>query len=122
MYNDILLLLAGLLNVIGTIYAVLSILCLTPKEVFDAVTWGGIGKRDSELITQKEQARLGITWIVTAWIFQCVFTAFDFNSPCCFWLCITSAIIVVLLEVIIVGKINRHFEKEYADYKEKQKH
>ena len=109
-----------LYNVISN--KILSILCLTPKDVFDTITWGGIGKRDSELITQKEQAQLGIILIVTAWLFQCTFTFFQINSPCCFWLCITSAIIVVLLEVIVAGKISKHFEKEYNDYKEKQKH
>ena len=122
MYNDILLILASLLNVCGTIYAVLSILALTPKDVYKSITLKGIDERNLELIIQKKQARLGITLIVTAWIFQCVFTVFQVNSSCCFWLCITSTIIVMLLELLVMGAINKRFEKKCHDYEKEQRH
>lgn len=59
-YNTILQLLAALTNVIGTTYAVLSILKLKPQDLYQAITIEGMDKNDESLLVQKKQARTGI--------------------------------------------------------------
>lgn len=54
-YMDILQLLSSAINVIGTVYAVLSILKLKPKEIYSSITISGMDQKDMELITQKNK-------------------------------------------------------------------
>jgi len=73
-YNTNLQLLAALTNVIGTTYAVLSILKLKPQDLYQAITIDGMDKNDETLLVQKKQARIGIGLVIYAWFLQVEFS------------------------------------------------
>ena len=58
-YNIILQLIAGLTNVVGTAYAVLSILKATPTDLYKSITLKGMGDNDKSLLTQKKSSKNG---------------------------------------------------------------
>ena len=121
MFNTILQLLASLTNVIGTTYAVLSILKLKPSDLYNSITIEGMDKYDESLLTQKEQARVGITLIAYAWILQLVFSFVQIKSCCAFWSCILSYVVFTTVLCIVLHRLNVRFEKTYIDIKEKNK-
>ena len=121
MYNTILQLLAALTNVIGTTYAVLSILKLKPNDLYNSITIEGMDKYDESLLTQKKQARVGITLIAYAWILQSVFSLVQIKSCCVFLSCILGYNVITTVLCIVLHIINKRFEKTYRDLKEKLK-
>ena len=121
MFNTILLLFSAFVGVIGTIYAVLSILALTPDEVHKSITLKGIDERDKELIIQKKQARLGIMLVISAWILQCVFSFVKINCLCWFLFALVATICLVLIEIVIMSILNRKFEEKCVDYGTKRR-
>lgn len=114
-YNTILQLLAGLTNVIGTTYAVLSILKLKPKDLYQAITIEGMDKNDESLLAQKKQARTGIGLVIYAWLLQVIFS---------FCPALSCEMFVLLLLIYAVGTTvlclclrvaNKRFAKKYIE-------
>ena len=97
-YNTILLLIAALTNVVGTTYAVLSILKLKPKEIYQALTIEGMDRNDETLLVQKKQARIGISLVAYAWMLQVLFSFVTVNTIKSFliWLSVYVLITAVL--------------------------
>ena len=121
MYPKILQIATSLINVIGTIYAVLSILRLTPKDIFSVVTLEGIDNSDKSLLTQKIQARTGIGLIVIGWSFQTLFEFLPINSCLMFIICIGSLLGVVALWLVFMHIRNKAFKKKYMEYEKKRR-
>lgn len=121
MFNTISQLLASLTNVIGTTYAVLSILKLKPNDLYNSITIEGMDKYDESLLAQKKQARVGITLIAYAWILQLVFSLVQIKSYCVFLICILGYVVFTTILCIALHIINKRFEKTYIDLKEKSR-
>ena len=121
MFNTILILVASLINVVGTAYAVLSILRITLKEVFSSITLHGMDERDKELLVQRKQARIGIALVLYAWIVQFVFSFVSLNSWNEFLWALLIVIAILIIILIILFLINKRFESNYRSYKEGQK-
>ena len=118
-YNTILQLLASLTNVIGTTYAVLSILKLEPNDLYQSITIGGMDKNDEALLVQKKQARVGISFIVYAWIMQIIFSFFSVSSCCIFWFCMFAYIVTITALGLCLFSLNKRFTVKYYKIKEK---
>lgn len=118
-YNTILQLLFALTNVIGTTYAVLSILRLKPKELYQAITIEGMDKNDEALLVQKKQARIGISLVVYAWILQVIFSFWTITALYLFVVCLSAYVILTFILCIILFLSNRKFEKKYYELREK---
>lgn len=120
MYSKILIAGSSLISVVGTVYAVLSILGLTIEDVFRSITLNGMDERDKELLVQKKQAVTGIPLVVLGWIGQTVFSFVEIKSMC--WMIASFVIIFacVLLEILITRQINRKFEINYERRYKKQ--
>ncbi len=116
MYNTLLQSVTSLINVIGTVYAVLSILKLKPEDIYSKITWGGIGSADKDALLQKEQARTGIGLIMIGWVLQLVFGLLDIDNLCCFICCISVSISLVLIWFLLMQTINRKFKEKYAEF------
>ena len=118
-YTTILQLLAGLTNVIGTTYAVLSILKLKPKELYQALTIEGMDKNDETLLTQKKQARIGISLVVYAWILQVLFSFWTIKTVSLFIGCLVAYVVLTFILCLMLYLLNRQFEKKYYKLREK---
>ena len=120
-YADILQLLPSAFNMIGTIYAVLSILKLKQQEIYKSITTAGIDLKDKELIIQKKQASIGLSLIVYSWVLQIIYLFIDTNVYFEFW----CAFLLSLLGGIIVFGIgiyiNKNFKNKYLNFKAKNK-
>lgn len=116
MYSKMLVSVSSLIGVIGTVYAVLSILGLTIEEVFQSITLKGMDERDKELLVQKKQAVTGIPLVVLGWIGQTVFSFVEIEGLC--WMIASSVTIFacVLLEILITNYINHRFEIRYEKH------
>lgn len=119
-YNDILLTVVSFLNVIGTIYAVLSIIKIKPKEIYHSITWGGIADRDKEIITQFKQARMGISLVCISWVLEVVLTFYKITSLRNFIIMFIVILAIVVVTVLLVFFIDRHFENVYKRTKEEK--
>lgn len=100
MYSKILIVLSSGIGVTGTVYAVLSILKMTAKDIIQVITVAGIGARDEEVIVQRAQARIGISLVVLGWIGQSAFCFFEVQSRNVFFTCL---IVLILLTSVIVS-------------------
>lgn len=116
-YMDILQLLSSAINVIGTVYAVLSILKLKPKEIYSSITISGMDQKDIELITQKKQARTGISLILYGWILQLIYIFLDISTLPEFLYTGIFSILGVLVVLIIIMNLNKRFERKYVKFK-----
>lgn len=118
-YNTILQLLFALTNVIGTTYAVLSILRLKPKDLYQAITIEGMDKNDEALLVQKKQARIGISLVVYAWVLQVIVSFWIITTLYLFVVCLSAYVILTFILCIILYLSNRKFEKKYYELREK---
>lgn len=116
-YNTIIQLIAGLTNVFGTSYAVLSILKATPIDLYKSITLKGIGDNDKTLLTRKEQARTGISLIVLAWIIQAVFSFIKIETLNWFIICLIACVGAIVGVLIALYFANKKFADKY--YSEK---
>ena len=89
-YNTILQLLASLTNVVGTTYAILSVLRLKPKELYQTLTLEGMDRSDDSLLAQKKQARIGISLVIYAWMLQVLFSFWSITSIAMFIWCLVA--------------------------------
>lgn len=118
-YTTILQLLAALTNVIGTTYAILSILKLKPEELYQALTIEGMDRSDESLLVQKEQARIGISLVVYAWMLQALFSFWTITTLFLFMVCLFAYVILTSVLCLILFLLNRKFEKKYYELREK---
>ena len=117
MFNNILISVSNLIGVIGTIYAVLSILGLNVQETKKAITFEGIENADKNLLIQKKQAITGIPLVALGWIGQTVFTFLKITDLSCFVMAFIGIIMFVCFEIIITSRYNSKFQKKYDKYK-----
>ena len=117
-YNTILQLLGALTNVVGTTYAVLSILKLKPNDLYQAVTIDGMDKNDESLLTQKKQARIGICLVIYAWILQVIFSFFLISSVKMFVLSLLAYVVVTVALCLSLFLVNKRFAKKYFKLRE----
>ena len=119
-YNTILQLLAALTNVIGTTYAVLSILKLKPQDLYQAITIDGMDKNDESLLIQKKQARIGIGLVIYAWCLQVVFSFLQILSFRAFIILLLIYFAVTIILCLCLCAANSRFEAKYMNLR-KQK-
>ena len=116
MYNKILQLIAGLVNVLGTAYAILSVLRLTPEDIHNVIRIKGIEERDKELIVQRKQARIGICLVALAWLFQVIFSFVNVIENVAFIAAVVGMVLVIGMTMTIISRANKKFEAEYTEY------
>lgn len=114
-YNTILQLLAGWTNVIGTTYAVLSILKLKPQDLYQAITIDGMDKNDESLLIQKKQARIGIGLVIYAWFLQVVFSFCSVQSCKVFVIALLIYAVVTTALCLCLLVANKRFAKKYLE-------
>ena len=114
-YNTILLLIAALTNVVGTTYAVLSILKLKPKEIYQALTIEGMDRNDETLLVQKKQARIGIALVAYAWMLQVLFSFVTVNTIKSFLIWLSVYVLITVVLCLLLFFLNKNFEKKYYD-------
>ena len=121
MMQNILSIIYSLINVWGTVWAVLSILKLKPGDVYKSLTVGALLEADESLLVQREQARFGVTLVVIAFAFQSVnsFVSVDTVGEFLGWLILT--VVVLAFACLIIHHMNISFRKEYAVFKEAKK-
>lgn len=117
-YNTILQLLGALTNVVGTTYAVLSILKLKPNDLYQAITIDGMDKNDELLLTQKKQARIGICLVIYAWMLQVIFSFFLISSVKMFVLSLLAYVVVTVALCLSLFLANKRFAKKYFKLRE----
>ena len=117
LYNTIIQVIAGLVNVIGTTYAVLSILKASPSDLYRSITLQGMGNNDTTLLIQRNQARIGIGLVALAWIVQTVFSFVQITSFCFFLICISICLIITALLLITLHFVNKKFSDDYYQSK-----
>ena len=118
-YNTILLLIAALTNVIGTIYAILSILKLKPKELYQALTIEGMDRNDETLLIQKKQARIGIGLVVYAWVLQVLFSFVTVTTIKSFLIWMVIYVFGTVVLCLSIFFLNKRFEKKYYQLRAK---
>jgi hypothetical protein len=116
-YNTILQLLAALTNVVGTTYAILSVLKLKPKELYQALTLEGMDRSDDSLLTQKKQARIGISLVIYAWMLQVLFSFWTITNTAVFIWCLVAYLALTFALCSILFLINKRFENRYYELK-----
>lgn len=117
-YNTIFQLTATLTNVVGTAYAILSILKLKPSDLYDSLTLEGLDKNDKTLLTQKKQARIGISLVVYAWFIQAAFSFVEVKSVKMFVGFLFAYILISVILCICLSISNKKFERKYIEHKE----
>ena len=117
MYHSVLDIIFSTINVIGTLYAVLSILKIDVKTLFRSITLEGMDERDEELLLQREQARAGITLIAYGWSGQCYVSLMGDITRTQFWSCITVFLFIAFLLLPMLHKFNLKFKEDYKEYK-----
>lgn len=118
MMQNVLSIIYSLINVWGTVWAILSILKLKPGNVYKSLTVGALLEADESLLVQREQARFGITLVVIAFAFQSVssFVSVDTVGEFLGWLILT--VVVLAVACLIIHHMNISFRKEYTAFKE----
>ena len=111
----------GLINVVGTAYAILSILRISPKEIFSSITIKGMDERDNELLVQRKQARVGISLVLYAWIVQAVFSFVRINSWQMFVLALIIVLVILTVILLLLVFLNKKFDSKYSEYKKSKK-
>ena len=119
--QNILSIIYSLINVWRTVWAVLSILKLSPGDVYKSLTMGALLEADESLLVQREQARFGITLVVIAFAFQSVnsFVSVETVGEFLGWLILI--VVVLVFAYLIIHHMNNCFRKEYTVFKEAMK-
>lgn len=117
-YNTILQLLAALTNVVGTVYAVLSILKLKPTDLYKSITIDGMDQSDETLLIQRQQARVGICLVIYAWLLQVLFSFLKVSSVKMFLVCILVYVVATAVLCLVLFLSNRYFAKKYFELRE----
>lgn len=121
MMQNVLSIIYSLINVLGTVWAVLSILKLKPGDVYKALTVGYFLEADESLLVQRAQARFGITLVVISFALQSINSFVSVNTVGEFlgWMILT--VVVLAVACLIIHHMNISFRKEYTVLKEAKK-
>ena len=117
-YNTILQLLAALTNVVGTGYAVLSILKLKPIDLYKSITIDGMDQSDETSLVQRKQARVGICLVVYAWFLQVLFLFLKVSSIKIFIACMHGYVVTTDILCLVLFLSYRRFSKKYFELRE----
>lgn len=104
----------GFLSVLGTIYAVLSILKISFEDLRFALTFEGVGSRDEEMLLQKEQARIGISLVILSFVFESINSLICINTAKEFGICLITEVVLTFVVLLIVVNKNKKFRKNYS--------
>ena len=121
MMQNLLSIIYSLINVLGTVWAVLSILKLKPGDVYKSLTAGYFLEADESLLVQRAQARFGITLVVISFALQSINSFVSVNTVGEFlgWMILT--VVVLAVACLIIHHMNISFRKEYTVLKEAKK-
>ena len=108
----------GFLGVVGTGYAVLSILKLKFEDIRSTITWGGIGERDEETLIQREQARGGLMLVFLSWLFESIGSIVNLGNVQEFILLVIIEIIIIFISSFALKKADKKYRQKYMKYKE----
>ena len=106
------------LNVVGTIWAVYSVIYMTPWEVYNSLTIGGVTSPDKSLISQKKDTLYGIALIIAGFLAQTVLTFVGAPNWIYFILYLIGTAILIYVTIKIVNSIYRRFIENYKRIKE----
>lgn len=119
-FKNILLLLCNAVNVVGTIWAVLSILKMKPRDIYEATTYEEPLIADEALLQQKKQARCGVSSFVCAFVCQSVLSFMPVTFLKLFMVLLSVFIIVFILVLVVVHHLNRKFAEQYEEEKSRR--
>lgn len=113
---------AYVLDLIGTVYAVLSILNLTLEEVWTTITYGGIMNADRDKLAQRRQARMGIWLVFCGFILNCILQFIKNIETDQMLDIMTFAILLIVgTGTYAVNAFNEKFERDYRKKSDDEK-
>ena len=113
MYNVLLSILAYILDFVGTVYAILSVLRMTKKEIRFPDTCDGIGNTADDRLYQRGEARIGIWFVFCGLILNCVLLFVEIKTLLAFGLITVIALLLVIYGYFAVDYYNDKYEEEY---------
>jgi Bacitracin resistance protein BacA. len=110
--------LIDLTTIVGTIWAVLAILCMKPSDIYAKATWNALESADRSALVQKKQARSGITLIIISFVYKYfigpIIEHFCPNMPLKYMA--ISYILILLVVMLIIKRWNSVTTKSYDRY------
>lgn len=119
-YNSIIDVISGFISIVGTIYAILSLLRMKPADIWNTCTFGGISNRDLEILEQRRQARTGILLVIYGWSIQVVLLFIDIRTFLEFSNTVAVIVLIGILICLLMGESNNRFEENYKREKRKK--
>lgn len=108
------------LNTVGTIWAVYSVIYMTPESVYESLTIGGVTSADKGLIRQKKDTLYGIALIIAGFLGQTVLTFVGASNWICFLLYLIGTAVLVYIAIKSVNSIYSRFIERYKKIKERK--
>ena len=93
------------LNMVGTIWAVYSVIYMTPESVYESLTIGGVTSADKGLIRQKKDTLYGIALIIVGFFGQTILTFVGTPNWIYFVLYLIGTAILVYVTIKVVDSI-----------------
>lgn len=106
------------LNMVGTIWAVYSVIYMTPESVYESLTIGGVTSADKGLIRQKKDTLYGIALIIVGFFGQTILTFVGTPNWIYFVLYLIGTAILVYVTIKVVDSIYCGFIERYMKIKE----
>ena len=106
------------LNMVGTIWAVYSVIYMTPESVYESLTIGGVTSADKGLIRQKKDTLYGIALIIVGFFGQTILTFVGTPNWIYFVLYLIGTAILVYVTIKVVDSIYCRFIERYMKIKE----
>lgn len=111
---------SGFISIVGTTYAILSLLRMKPSDIWNTCTFGGISNRDLEILEQRRQARTGILLVIYGWSIQVVLLFRDIRTFLEFSNTVAVIVLVGIVICLLMGESNNRFEENYKREKRKK--
>ena len=105
-------------SVVGTIWAVLSILSMKPSDIYGKSTWGGLEKGDQAALIQFKQARSGVSLILLSFAYKYLgapIIKYYFSNISLANTVITYLLVLVVF-IVFINIWNRNTTKKYNQY------
>ena len=106
------------LNMVGTIWAVYSVIYMTPESVYESLTIGGVTSADKGLIRQKKDTLYGIALIIVGFFGQTILTFVGTPNWIYFVLYLIGTAVLVYVTIKVVDSIYCRFIERYMNIKE----
>ena len=103
---------------VGTIWAVYSVIYMTPESVYESLTIGGVTSADKGLIRQKKDTLYGIALIIVGFFGQTILTFVGTPNWIYFVLYLIGTAILVYVTIKVVDSISCRFIERYMKIKE----